>query len=203
MSDTWTRPTLHSGASSLPEAHVSGLDPTGTPPIGTTKPAHRNPYQYLNPQPYFVSSNPRRSSSDSRLQKSSKDLIFATIPAPVVAPCEIVKDTLAVHCLHAEVERQSQIRDQVHHWFESSQLAYGTRTSMWILTSTAPTPVHCPWVLGSADILKGRRSPVRLLCLRPLQSFLWSRAQRRGLRSIRSRAHRSPAPARIHVGKPR
>ena len=77
MSDTWTRPTLHSGASSLPEAHASGLDPTGTPPIGTTKPAHRNPYQYLNPQPHFVSSNLPRSSSDSRLQESSKDLSFS------------------------------------------------------------------------------------------------------------------------------
>jgi len=78
MSDTRTRPTLHNGASSLPEAHASGLDPTGTPPIGTTKPAHRNPYQYLNPQPYFVSSNLQRSSSDSRLQKSGKDLYFSS-----------------------------------------------------------------------------------------------------------------------------
>ncbi|KAF9646281.1 hypothetical protein BDM02DRAFT_3130465 [Thelephora ganbajun] len=69
MPDISTRSTSFSGPSSLPEAHASGSDPTGAPPIGATRPSHRNPYQHLSSHPSSVPSNLRRSSSENRLKK--------------------------------------------------------------------------------------------------------------------------------------
>ena len=69
MSDTSTRSTLSSGPSSLSEARASGLGPTRTPPIGSTKSSHRTPYQHLPSHPDLVSLNLQRSSSDDQLRK--------------------------------------------------------------------------------------------------------------------------------------
>jgi len=69
MPNTWTRSTSSSGSSPPPEAHTSGSNPTGAPPTGTTKPSHRNPYQYLQPHPKPDPSNLQCSSSDNQVRK--------------------------------------------------------------------------------------------------------------------------------------
>ena len=77
MPDNWTRSTSYSGPFSLPKAHASGLDPTVAPPVRTTKPSHRNPYQYLQSHPHLTPSNVRRSLSDSPFQKPGEDPPFS------------------------------------------------------------------------------------------------------------------------------
>ena len=69
MPEASTRYTSSTGPSPLSEARASGSDPSKTPPIGTTKPSHRTPYQHLPSHLDLLSSHLRRSSSADQLKK--------------------------------------------------------------------------------------------------------------------------------------